>query len=599
MPAVQAPRTIPMEDQTPREISQMGAATGELAQAAFRMNALQMRQQNQLDDAAAKELDNLFADSIRKIVYDPKEGYEAKLGRGAIESRDKVFKDIEEARKKLEERAQNPVQRRLVRDAFTRRTMAATMAVDQHYAKQSEIYAIGSAEARIQSSFEDYRRNISKRNFAAATGNWKTGMDEVNAIADLRGVSDDVRKQMLASASDTAHAKMFDDLARGDRHDDAVQYYDFVKGREGEVSPDTLARMGEAVTTINETKMVKSLLESPEMFNASRDEQLNKVHGWLSSGKINERQAVIMGDAVNRMSENQRQQRAQLSAMALQDALSQMQAKSGQLSDINPLTQNQLRSTGMDQVLLNYDRAKKDWDTNSLVLSKLENNPEQLTNLSPEEIFVRYRGSLNSRDFNYVMALRARMTGDLSLEQRSLITWREELNSKLDEMRLTEPSERRWYIEELDRQVQRIEGGVLKNSRQLTNEEIKKVVNDMFVQKSSSVEVLKQGEGTYEKLRRGEDDLGAFVKNPETGKMQWIPLSSIPPSKLEDIKRYIDQNNFSSPLRGGSYMRQDEQTWVETYIQTELDNGRFSWQKPTPPRRESRTFRGWPTYNRY
>lgn len=583
-PALQAPRPVVMQDQRYKEAAALAGATGELAQASFRMDAIQKREdaqrareqlkvQNQLDDADAKRLDNLFADQIRQTLTD----YGNTIGRPAIDSRDDVVKKLADTQESLLKSAKNPIQRTMVEDAFNRRFMTARASIDDHYNKQAKNTAFGEAKARAELAQTDYTRNITA-DPQTAVRDWNTMLSEVDALGDLQGLAADSaeRRRMRLDVTDKTHALVFKNLMREERIDEATQYANFVSGRKDEIKEETLAEIKGIMENAQSNKKLRDLLSSPAMFNMDQDAQLNTAFQLRQDGKLNEEEYGTLTKAIYSISDAERERNAQVSASTLQKAVQFMRDNPGKtVLNMNPVDLQELRRTGMLPSLQNYDPKLGDWRTDRGVVVELENMPaSQLTAMSDAELFVKYRAKLNEKDFNYIRNLKTRMAGKaLDQDQTSFISARQQLNALADKAGMDKKgAEFEQLVENLDKNVQFYRERIT-DGRALTDQEEKEIVNDTF-----AANVERKGTLYNSKVKLYGESLadiysdpsyGVSIVDPNTQRSTWFSISEIPATELEEIRVGLHEHNRrvkSGKEEGLQIVPDTPDEWAKAYL---------------------------------
>lgn len=120
---------------------------GDLAQAGSNLARADLRNQAQNDETRTSESFSLFADKVRKLWEDPKQGYRHTKGKGAVDGREGTLKAIQEARREQDSILQNDIQRREFAKLADQHTRTVLSHIDNHFVAESEKYDLGQTEA--------------------------------------------------------------------------------------------------------------------------------------------------------------------------------------------------------------------------------------------------------------------------------------------------------------------------------------------------------------------------------------------------------------------------------------------------------------------
>lgn len=228
------------------EQAQQGGAA--MTKAGATMMAIADHIQNNIDTAAAQELDNKVAESIRTRLRDADNGYLGTLGKSAVDGRGQAVKDIQDIVKSYEEKAGNDMQRAMVRKAANARYQAAMSEVDNHAMKQTIVWRAGETEAGMKNDMADaisdasnYKEQGSQYQIKRALTVQKAGQ-----LAVLNGAPEGSEQYKMAVRDTTTklHVAVLDQFIKSENVDAARDYF---KDNKDQIDPSKYDDIGKAI----------------------------------------------------------------------------------------------------------------------------------------------------------------------------------------------------------------------------------------------------------------------------------------------------------------------------------------------------------------
>ena len=212
-----APAITPVNDQTGRQIQQVGAA---VQQAGEGVANIGVHLQTQFDVARAKEADNLAADTIRTELG----AYLQTQGKAATgDARKQAFQTIRTKLSALDKSLGTADQKTLFQRSVSSRMQEAAFRADEHLAKQTLVYNLAETTTQANSELRDAVDNYGNDDFAVHKGNMARALDD---IADLKGWAKDSaqRKELHQDAATNLHSLVVDRLVTEGSMTDAAKY---------------------------------------------------------------------------------------------------------------------------------------------------------------------------------------------------------------------------------------------------------------------------------------------------------------------------------------------------------------------------------------
>lgn len=241
MPAFQAPTVEPMRNFTGEQIQKTGQAVQSFGTTVMKIAD---RLQGELDDAATKELYNNFAAQADTIETQ----FLTLKGKDAVNAAMKVRTDISAAFEDQMGKAQNDVQRVMLRNAANVRLRSAESSIIKHSLVEQREYDVKETGAKVDTLVNDaVRYSAGFRNpqgdFAIYYGAAKK---EANVLADKLGYEADSaqRQQLILKATNAIHGQAVQAAIDGQNLDNAR---DYLQRYGNEMTPETFQRATKAL----------------------------------------------------------------------------------------------------------------------------------------------------------------------------------------------------------------------------------------------------------------------------------------------------------------------------------------------------------------
>ena len=241
MPAFQAPTVEPMRNFTGEQIQKTGQAVQSFGTTVMKIAD---RLQGELDDAATKELYNNFAAQADTIETQ----FLTLKGKDAVNAAMKVRTDISAAFEDQMGKAQNDVQRIMLRNAANVRLRSAESSIIKHSLVEQREYDVKETGAKVDTLVNDaVRYSAGFRNpqgdFAIYYGAAKK---EANVLADKLGYEADSaqRQQLILKATNAIHGQAVQAAIDGQNLDNAR---DYLQRYGNEMTPETFQRATKAL----------------------------------------------------------------------------------------------------------------------------------------------------------------------------------------------------------------------------------------------------------------------------------------------------------------------------------------------------------------
>lgn len=241
MPAFQAPGVEPMRDFTGEQLQKTGQAVQSFGTTVMKIAD---RLQGELDDAQVKELYNNFASNADVIETK----FLTLKGKDAVNETMKVRNDIMAAFEEQVGKAQNDVQRVMLRNSASVRLRSAESAIIKHSLVEQRDYDVKESGAQVDTFVNDaIRYSAGWRNpqgdFAIYYGAAKDG---ANKLADKLGYEPKSaqREQLLLKATNAIHGQVVQTQIDAQNLDEAR---DYLQRYGNEMTPETFGRAKKAL----------------------------------------------------------------------------------------------------------------------------------------------------------------------------------------------------------------------------------------------------------------------------------------------------------------------------------------------------------------
>jgi hypothetical protein len=241
MPAFQAPGVEPMRNFTGEQIQKAGQA---VQSAGLTVVKIADRLQGELDDAQTKELYNTFAATADEIET----RYLTLKGRDAVDNAMKTRGDLDAAFRDVADKAQNDVQRIMLRNSANVRLRSANSSIIKHSLVEQRDYDVKESGAQVDTFVNDAIRYSAgwrspDGDFAIYYGAAKDG---ANKLADKLGYEPKSaqREQLLLKATNAIHGQVVQTQIDAQNLDQAR---DYLQRYGNEMTPDTFGRAKKAL----------------------------------------------------------------------------------------------------------------------------------------------------------------------------------------------------------------------------------------------------------------------------------------------------------------------------------------------------------------
>jgi hypothetical protein len=275
MPAFQAPGVEPMRNFTGEQIQKAGQAVQSTGTTVMKIAD---RLQGELDDAQVKELYNTFASTADEIET----RYLTLKGRDAVDNAMKTRVDLDAAFKDVADKAQNDVQRIMLRNSANVRLRSANSSIIKHSLVEQRDYDVKESGAQVDTFVNDAIRYSAgwrspDGDFAIYYGAAKDG---ANKLADKLGYEPKSaqREQLLLKATNAIHGQVVQTQIDAQNLDQAR---DYLQRYGNEMTPDTFGRAKKALEIGTADVKEQSLAE--KFWNSSN----NNIAGALKLAREN------------------------------------------------------------------------------------------------------------------------------------------------------------------------------------------------------------------------------------------------------------------------------------------------------------------------
>ncbi len=241
MPALQAPGVEPMRNFSGEQIAKGGQAMQSFGTTVMKIAD---RLQGELDDAASKELYNDVASKLDVIETN----YLTLKGKDAVNAAMKTRQDIDAVVTDAMGKAQNDVQKILLRNAANVRVRSANSSIIRHSLTEQRDYDIKETGAKVDTLANDAVRYSA--GFRNPNGDfaiyYNAAKKEAGVLADKLGYEPDSaqRTQLLLKATNSIHGPAIQAAIDGQNFDNAR---DYLQRYGNEMTPETYQRAKKAL----------------------------------------------------------------------------------------------------------------------------------------------------------------------------------------------------------------------------------------------------------------------------------------------------------------------------------------------------------------
>jgi hypothetical protein len=254
MPAFQAPGVEPMRDFTGEQLQKTGQAVQ-----SFGTTVMKIRLQGEVDDAKAKELYNTFAATADTIETQ----YLTLKGKDAVGAAMKTKNDLEAALTDVVGKAENDVQKIILRNSASVRLRSANSSIIKHSLVEQRDYDIKESGAQVDTFVNDAIRYSAgwknpQGDFAVYYGAAKDG---ANKLADKLGyeAKSAQREQLILKATNQIHGQVVQTQIDAQNLDQAR---DYLQRYGNEMTPETFGRAKKALEIGTSDAKEQGLAES-------------------------------------------------------------------------------------------------------------------------------------------------------------------------------------------------------------------------------------------------------------------------------------------------------------------------------------------------
>jgi hypothetical protein len=256
LPAFQAPGVEPMRNFTGEQLQKTGQAVQSFGTTVMKIAD---RLQGEMDDAASKELYNQFATTADTIETN----YLTLKGKDAVTAAMKTRQDLDAALQDVTGKAENDVQKILLRNAANVRMRSANSNILKHSIVEQREYDIKESGAQVDTFVNDaIRYSAGWRNpqgdFAIYYGATKDG---ANKLADKLGydAKSAQREQLLLKATNAIHSQVVQTQIDAQNLDQAR---DYLQRYGNEMTPDAFGKAKKALEIGTSDAKEQNLAES-------------------------------------------------------------------------------------------------------------------------------------------------------------------------------------------------------------------------------------------------------------------------------------------------------------------------------------------------
>jgi hypothetical protein len=424
-----AGRVVPFRDATGAQLQDVGQSAVKLG-ASITQYADQ--QQDIIDDADSKHAINAYMD-VQRQSFEAEGGYLNTLGRDATGARrEQAFKDLEKHRRKLRSSLGNEVQRRLFDQEADELDLRRRFQADKHESEQTLNYRIGEGKARADNQY---------RIAGEATGEDREeakgiAIRESQELSRLLGEGPEKAAERVREGLTTMHEITVNRLVKDGRASEAAEY---VKANRGEMDPraaDRLGSMAQGATVAQEsTRLSMNWMEIARKRGGTLEQQRDYAiaiadqtfKGIPTSGK---RLTPEVRDETIQRIEVQYRRNKQSEAAADNEVFKQatdalLADPLASPNDLPPEMRDELKARGLTGDLNAWASSGKRFVTDPKAAAEvwtLLETPGALDNTTPDELVRRYRGRLDDREMNLLLAGAAKARGQATKDHISLLT---------------------------------------------------------------------------------------------------------------------------------------------------------------------------------
>lgn len=494
-PGFTAPAVEPMRNFAPQQMEESGQALLRLGATAMQM---ENRIQSELDDARTKEKDTLFATYISQSLFDPGTGYMGSTGKDAVERRAKTTEEINKLRQSIEGELENDVQKFIFKQYADRRIAAASQDIDQHALRQLRQYNIGESEKRVDNLMQDAIKHSDKFLDPGKDNQYKFFRNamaaEVKNLASLNGIAEgsEQYKALIRTADTRLHITAISNFIAAEKPALAQSYLNVNKG---EIDTTQLDNVTRAVTQAKETHDVKE--ESLRLFlsmKGSLSEQTSALNRMFTDGKIS---AGVRDATVQRVEHADGQRRAARGEYE-RNLLGQAQQwllnnPNRSWTDLPTSIQTGLRNAGQLDSILSFARNGR-YVTQPQAYQEMISLPQtELAKMSEGEFVAKYRGRLDDSDLNTGLARLRQSKGTADVNNLQIISTSDRVQRAATDLGILpkdgKPSGSQSeafdkFRADVTQRIRVFESGVLQNKRAANPDELKKILDEVALNKA-------------------------------------------------------------------------------------------------------------------
>jgi hypothetical protein len=410
--------------QAGREMSELG---GGMLRAGEEMLDQQIRQQDDLNQAAAKDYDTKLMGGIQAVLYgtpdNPETGFLASKGKSAVDAFDATSQKLQGLGEQLSKDLQNPAQQQLVKATTAQRVQAALVQAAQHRDQQSDVYQKAASDVRVKTAQESAPLSfnpMSDAPLASADPNAPGGgtpyqqylqtiISETHDQAARQGLPADVAQDLVKNALGRAYTLTLGhliDRKGGNPGDLAVAktYFDQVKDEMPAEAQDKVRALLEAGMTKDQAL---SLALDVKGRISGIDAQEKELDAQYKAGKIT---PDVHDMALQKLRADNAQRRSEQSEndKAMLGNVWDLAQKGGSITDLSPSQYNYIKQRGLgpsvDAMFKRADQA--DFDDSRAYVDTMRLASEDPAAFSRMDL-ATLSGQLTKQHWNHLVGIQA------------------------------------------------------------------------------------------------------------------------------------------------------------------------------------------------
>lgn len=613
---LQAPQVQPLGDTATPQIKGISEALGSLGEAATRTGYYQGKQEDaerqralteayRDDVAAIKQADSAFGDVVREQVVTHRQ----LTGGEAYDQQDAVLQKIEEQRRKLYEGLRNDRQREAFQRSATSRMLDAQLDVTTWGSQQRDVRDVAVSKARQEGLIKDTAMpgrvqlvQDKDGTFPVPTESFLVAYEGAIRENDTwerleaMGTPEERKEQRRLRDLETTtkiHEQVLQNLMAPQTDESTAAAMRWFEANKDAIDPrrhDTYMRVGR---TAADNTLVRKYTDDLKFMVMPLEEQKQRI---ADDDNLTPNQKWLATNRVESRNKETRERAMSYAVGSMNEGMQWISANPEQpLTEMPPVLATALDQTGMLPLLQQYKDNGNAWKTDERVFSSIkEMPPAKLGEMTPAEVVLRYRGSLNDKDMNVALALNANIRGNASEDQKSIISLTDRMNAHIEKARIPK-AEAPMFRRAVEEEYELYRKNVLGNKRQLNSEEMQKVVDTVAMREVESQSWTgwrwlsgKQKVYAMDPAEFSDKNIGAYVTDA-SGVESFVPLSTIPPDKLELVKQEIQRHNTIVRLSGGTPLEDSPKGWIEEYMRITGQMENKPAPMPTTKPRDTRT----------